>query len=303
MYWLLTTTTTSIVAAPTAQHAKEPVPDKKTDSLVVGTRKGLVRGTTLSLRTGKSVDVWLGIPYAKPPVKYLRFRHPRPMDAWSGVLDATNMPNCCFQIVDKFFGNFSGSDMWNPNTNLSEDCLYLNVWVPKPRPENATVMVWIYGGGFFAGSVTLDIYDPRYLVSEENVIFVAMQYRLASLGFLYFNVAEAPGNAGLFDQLMALQWIRDNVAAFGGDPDRITLFGESAGAVSVSLHLISPLSRNLFRQAIVQSGTAISNWAVLSRHELIRRGLLLAQAVGCPHDVNDLEAVVDCLKDTDSKVS
>lgn len=98
-------------------------------------------------------------------------------------------------------------------------------------------------GGFYSGSATLDVYDHKTLVSEENVILVSMQYRVASLGFLYFGTSDVPGNAGLFDQMMALQWVRDNIAAFGGNPDNVTLFGESAGAVSVSMHLLSPLSR------------------------------------------------------------
>lgn len=101
----------------------------------------------------------------------------------------------------------------------------------------------IISGGFYSGTATLDVYDHKTLVSEENIILVSMQYRLASLGFLYFGTSDVPGNAGLFDQIMALQWIRDNIDAFGGNPDNVTLFGESAGAVSVSMHLLSPLSR------------------------------------------------------------
>lgn len=237
----------------------------------------------------------------------LRFRHPRPVDSWQGVLNATTLPNSCVQIIDTVFGDFPGATMWNPNTPLSEDCLYVNVVVPRPRPTNAAVMVWIFGGefqgdqvsripllppsparlhfrlpsppfafarssalvttlereranfgraatstialssfppgGFYSGSATLDVYDHKTLVSEENVILVSMQYRVASLGFLYFGTSDVPGNAGLFDQMFALQWVRDNIDAFGGNPDNVTLFGESAGAVSVSLHLLSPLSR------------------------------------------------------------
>ena len=105
------------------------------------------------------------------------------------------------------------------------------------------VCLFISLGGFYSGSATLDVYDPKILVSEENVIIVSMQYRVASLGFLYFGTEDVPGNAGLFDQVMALQWVRDNIAAFGGNPENVTLFGESAGAVSVSMHLLSSLSR------------------------------------------------------------
>jgi len=113
------------------------------------------------------------------------------------------------------------------------------------RSRNARISAISLSGGFYSGSATLDVYDHKTLVSEENVILVSMQYRVASLGFLYFGTPDVPGNAGLFDQMMALQWIRDNIAAFGGNPDNVTLFGESAGAVSVSMHLLSPLSRSV----------------------------------------------------------
>lgn len=154
------------------------------------------------------------------------------------------------------------------------------------------------------------------------MILVSMQYRVASLGFLYFGTPDVPGNAGLFDQVMALEWVRDNIAAFGGNPDNVTLFGESAGAVSVSMHLLSPLSRyvsflslslslsifcsfihsyvfvsrHLFNQAIMQSGSPTAPWAIISREESIVRGIRLAEAVGCPHDRDNLQEVIDCLR-------
>lgn len=106
--------------------------------------------------------------------------------------------------------------MWNPNTQLSEDCLYVNVFLPHPRPKNSPVMLWIYGGGFFQGTSTLDVYDYKTLSTEENIIVVSIQYRVASLGFLYLGTPDAPGNAGLFDQNMALRWVRDNIRHFGG---------------------------------------------------------------------------------------
>ncbi|XP_015608238.1 acetylcholinesterase [Cephus cinctus] len=269
------------------------------DPLIVQTQKGRVRGMTLTATTGKTVDAWFGIPYAQKPLGSLRFRHPRPAERWSGVLNATSLPNSCVQILDTVFGDFAGATMWNPNTALSEDCLYVNVVTPRPRPTNAAVMVWIFGGGFYSGSATLDVYDHRTLVSEENIILVSMQYRVASLGFLYFGTPDVPGNAGLFDQMLALQWVRDNIAAFGGNPDNVTLFGESAGAVSVSLHLLSPLSRHLFNQAIMQSGSPTAPWAIISREESIVRGLRLAEAVGCPHERDSLQAVIDCLQQSD----
>lgn len=272
------------------------------DPLIVQTKSGKVRGMTVTAVTGKQVDAWLGIPYAQKPIGSLRFRHPRPVEKWSNVLNTTVQPNSCVQIIDTVFGDFEGATMWNPNTPLSEDCLYINVVVPKPRPTNAAVLLWIFGGGFYSGTNTLEVYDHNIIVSEENIILVSMQYRVASLGFLYFGTSDVPGNAGLFDQMMAMQWIRDNIAAFGGNPNNITLFGESAGAVSVSLHLLSPLSRNLFSQAIMQSGSPTTPWAIISREESLLRGLRLAEAVGCPHNRNDMNAVIECLRKVDPKM-
>lgn len=239
--------------------------------MVVNIDKGKIRGKTITSAAGKKVDVFLSIPYAQPPVGPLRYRHPRPIEKWSGILNTTTPPNSCVQIMDTLFGDFAGADMWNPNTQLSEDCLYVNVFVPHPRPKNSPVMLWIYGGGFFQGTSTLDVYDYKALATEENMIIVSIQYRVANLGFLYLGTPDAPGNAGLFDQNLALRWVRDNIRHFGGDPNRITLFGESAGAVSVSLHLLSALSRDLFQRAIMQSGAATAPWAVIKREEAVLR--------------------------------
>jgi len=219
------------------------------------------------------------------------------------ILNATKPPNSCVQIIDTMFGDFEGALMWNPNTPLSEDCLYVSVWVPRPRPKNAAVMVWVFGGGFYSGTSTLDVYDPKILVTEEQVIFVSMQYRVASLGFLFFDTPEVPGNAGLYDQLMALQWVHDNIASFGGNPDNITLFGESAGAVAVSMHLLSPLSRNLFSQAIMESGAPTAPWAVISREESILRGLRLAEAIGCPNPTKgNIPNIISCLRNANASL-
>ncbi|KAL3243824.1 hypothetical protein MRX96_019643 [Rhipicephalus microplus] len=152
-----------------------------------------------------------------------RFDHAESIEEpWTDVLDATVKPNSCFQVLDTLYGNFSGSTMWNANTEMSEDCLKLNVWAPGPPTTSGgrplAVLVWIYGGGFYSGTSTLDVYDARTLVSEENVVVVSMNYRVASLGFLSFGNEVLPGNAGLYDQYMALKWVQENVAAFGGDP-------------------------------------------------------------------------------------
>ncbi|UYV80408.1 BCHE [Cordylochernes scorpioides] len=281
-----------LVGAARGQEADDP--------LTVRTKKGLVQGITQQSATGSSVDAFLGIPYAQPPTGKNRFRHPRPVDPWKGIMMAKELPSSCYQIKDTTYGGFPGSVMWEPNTPLNEDCLKINVWTPNPRGENLTVMVWIFGGGFYSGTSSLDVYDAKILAGDMNVIVVSMNYRVASLGFLYFGIPEAPGNAGLFDQLMALEWVRENIHYFGGNPKQITLFGESAGAVSIGHHLLSPLSSHLFDKAILQSGSATSPWGVTTREHSMQQGMRLAKALGCPHDINKPEEVVACLSEKDA---
>lgn len=139
-------------------------------------------------------------------------------------------------------------------------------------------------------------------MAEENVIMVSFQYRVNSLGFLYLGTPEAPGNAGLFDQVLAMKWVKENIESFGGDPDDITLFGESAGASSVAFHLLSPLSKNLFKRAILESGAATCPWALSSQSESIDSVLILAERVNCPHDRTNLPATLDCLKSVDGQL-
>lgn len=202
---------------------------QKLDELIVTTDRGKVLGFSTKSHTGKNVDAWYSIPYAQPPIDSLRFKRPLDVKNWEGLKFTTTPPNSCVQLIDEMFMNFSGASMWYPNTELSEDCLYLNVVAPSPRPKKATVMVFFYGGGFSSGTSTLDVYNHRTLVAEENVIVVSMQYRGASLGFLYSGTNDAPGNVGLLDQNLALKWVQRNIHNFGGDPKKVCLFGESAG--------------------------------------------------------------------------
>lgn len=304
----------------------------------MATNKGLVRGITQKIFTGKFVDAFLGIPFAQPPVGKYRFRHPQQVNPWRGELDASRMPHSCYQVNDTFFGaNFLGTSIWNANTPLHEDCLYLNIWTPfgvastvRPSSSSGTgnvyessdltskvdrpqlgssqshrtnkrpVLVWIFGGGFYSGTSSLSLYEGGALASEEDIIVVSMNYRVSALGFLYFGRPDAPGNAGLFDQLMALQWINDNIDQFGGDPQRVTIFGESAGAVSVAYHLLSPLSRNLFSQAILQSGAATCPWGLMETRDIISNGLQLAEQLNCPSSQSDMDAVIECLLSADA---
>jgi len=210
--------------------------------------------------------VWRGIPFAEPPTGALRWRPPQPLATWTGVREAIDYGSPCPQlaspfggIVDQEPGSFAGD----------EDCLYLNVFAPR-MPEDAVpganarlpVMVWLHGGGNSVGHA--GFYDGGNLAQQQNVIVVATNYRLGPLGWfrhaaLRSEAADpvaASGNFGNLDQIQALRWVRENIAGFGGDPDNVTLFGESAGARDTLALLISPLARGLFQRAIVQSGSA-----------------------------------------------
>ncbi|XP_041323959.1 cholinesterase isoform X2 [Pyrgilauda ruficollis] len=266
---------------------------------IIATKKGKVRGTSLQV-LGGTVTAFLGIPYGQPPIGKLRFQKPEPREKWADVWDATKHANSCYQPIDTTYPGFAGSEMWNPKTNLSEDCLYLNVWIPSPKPKNATVMVWIYGGGFESGSTSLPVYDGKFLARVERVVVVSMNYRTGALGFLSLpGNQKAPGNAGLFDQRLALQWVQENIAAFGGNPKSVTLFGESAGSASVTYHLLSPESHPLFTRAILESGSANAPWAAITSSEARNRAVALAKQLQCPTS-NESELIF-CLQEKDPK--
>jgi para-nitrobenzyl esterase len=221
------------------------------DHVVVSTTHGALRG---EWRSG--VARFAGIPFAAPPVGDLRFRPPAPAAAWDGERDATAFGAVSPQnpsMMDALFGG--EAEPWD------EDCLHLNVWTTDPTPSASgpgrPVMVWIHGGGFEMGSGSSPLYDGTRF-AEDGVVFVSLNYRLGSLGFLdlsSLDPAEAgSGNVGLLDQVAALEWVRDNIASFGGDPGNVTIFGESAGSMSVSLLLTVERAKGLFRRAIAQSG-------------------------------------------------
>ncbi|HKS68244.1 MAG TPA: carboxylesterase/lipase family protein [Candidatus Acidoferrales bacterium] len=217
---------------------------------VVRTASGAVEGTTSA--DGK-VRVFEGIPYAAPPVGALRWKAPQPLAPWSGVKGAKKFGPRCMQ------GDIYG-DMIFRDDGPSEDCLYLNVWTPaKDAAANLPVMVWIYGGGFAAGASSEPRQDGSKL-AEKGVVVVSMNYRLGIFGFFAYpgltqeSPHHASGNYGLLDQLAALQWVQQNIVAFGGNPQEVTIFGESAGSFSVSAQMASPLARGLFERAIGESG-------------------------------------------------
>ncbi|XP_063980243.1 acetylcholinesterase-like [Diachasmimorpha longicaudata] len=293
----------------------------RNDPLIVETTTGLVRGLSRSV-LDHDVHVYLGIPFAKPPIGPLRFRKPLPIEPWHGILNATSQPNSCFQERYEYFSGFEGEEMWNPNTNVSEDCLYLNIWVPqklrlrhKEAPggggmekKGMPLLVWIYGGGYMSGTATLDVYDANFMAASSNVIIASMQYRVGAFGFLYLNKhfgnsEEAPGNMGLWDQAMALKWLKDNAKAFGGDPDAITIFGESAGGGSVSLHLLSPVTRGLVRRGILQSGTLNAPWSFMTGEKANEVARVLVDDCGCNSTMlgENPARVMACMRSVDAK--
>jgi len=224
---------------------------------------GAVRG---KLSADGGIRIFLGIPYATPPIGPLRWKPPQPLAPWKGVRDATSFGHRCMQarIYD---------DMIFRDPGMSEDCLSLNIWAPAaPAGKKLPVMVWIYGGGFQAGTTSEPRQDGETL-AHNGVIVVSMNYRLGILGFLATHelAAESPhhaaGNYGLLDQSAALHWVKDNIAAFGGDPANITIFGESAGSFSVSYQMASPLSRDIPAHAIGESGAAFGKGSIVD-HDL-----------------------------------
>jgi para-nitrobenzyl esterase len=209
-------------------------------SSIINTEGGKVEGTVEN-----GIKVFKGIPFAAPPVGGLRWKAPQPAKPWEGVLKADKFAPACPQPM---------------KMEQSEDCLYLNVWTPANLAnEKLPVMVWIHGGGFFVGNPSEPLYNGIEF-ARKGVIFVSIAYRVGPLGFLAHPdlSAESPnkvsGNYGLLDQIEALKWVQKNISAFGGDPAKVTIFGESAGAISVSMLCASPLAKGLFRGAISESG-------------------------------------------------
>lgn len=269
------------------------------DDTIVEIRQGKVSGIKRSV-ISHTVIAYLGIPYAEAPTGEKRFQKPEPRAPWHGIHKATTYGNSCYQTREEFYSHISGTDMWNVKNEISEDCLNLNVWVPQSLSEPAHVMVFIYGGGFIYGSSSLDIYDGSVLAASEKVIVVSMNYRVGALGFLAFpGNTKAPGNAGLFDQRLALQWVHENIAAFGGNPESVTIFGQSAGAASVGYHVISQGSHSYFKRAILQSGTPTADWAINSHERSRKFSLQLAKILECPTDDDD--AAIVCLQKVDAK--
>ncbi|HEX7476304.1 MAG TPA: carboxylesterase/lipase family protein [Polyangiales bacterium] len=232
------------------------------------TEQGKIEGEPASAH----VSVFRGVPYAQPPVGHLRLRAPVKIGAWSGTRDARR------------FGPASPQDvgLMQDLGELSEDCLYLNVWTPAADGAARPVMVWIHGGGFSVGSGGQELYDGAALAERGNLVVVTINYRLGALGFGFFNdllggSSDVASNNGMRDQIAALRWVRDNIGNFGGDPQNVTVFGESAGAMSIGSLLAAPEARGLFRRAIAQSGAAHH---ATTREQASRMAELVLHGVG-----------------------
>jgi len=235
------------VSCPHRTAPFDPQPDRARKLVVADTSSGKVAG----YEAPGGLKVFLGIPYAEPPVGPLRFAPPQPAASWAHVRPAYRFGPTCPQMKDEY----------EPASLLhqDEDCLSLNIWTPGLDAEKRPVVVYIHGGGFIEGGSGDPLYNGEHLARRGDMVVASLNYRVAALGFLYLDEFgpefAGSGNLALQDQAAGLAWIRNNVERFGGDPDQITLMGESAGSVSVMFHMMSPGSRGLFRRAIAQSGT------------------------------------------------
>ncbi|KAH7950952.1 hypothetical protein HPB52_003398 [Rhipicephalus sanguineus] len=272
--------------------------EQPSEDVLAYTKSGVLRGNT-QMVMGKAVDTFFGIPFAQPPVGDLRFKKPAPVKPWSGIRNASQLPPPCVQIELEL------PMAWTKSKQpASEDCLYLNVWAPPCSQEDCNcslknVLVNVYGGGYSVGSSDWDIYDGAALASIGDVVYANMNYRVGAFGFLNGKVPDAPGNQGLFDTLLAVKWIKENAVAFGGDPDKITLFGESAGAVTVGYFLVSPLARGIVSRVIMQSGSPY--WRIGDNTDSGPQKLLnMARKVGCADTGTDFhrdhESIMLCMR-------
>ncbi|XP_011521332.1 carboxylesterase 4A isoform X13 [Homo sapiens] len=286
MRWILCWSLTLCLMAQTALgalHTKRPQ---------VVTKYGTLQGK--QMHVGKTpIQVFLGVPFSRPPLGILRFAPPEPPEPWKGIRDATTYPPGCLQEswgqLASMYVSTRERYKW---LRFSEDCLYLNVYAPARAPGDPQlpVMVWFPGGAFIVGAASS--YEGSDLAAREKVVLVFLQHRLGIFGFLSTDDSHARGNWGLLDQMAALRWVQENIAAFGGDPGNVTLFGQSAGAMSISGLMMSPLASGLFHRAISQSGTALFRLFITSNPLKVAKKV--AHLAGCNH--NSTQILVNCLR-------
>ena len=244
------------------------------------TKSGLVTGY---LNQDKSVAIYKGVPYAAPPIGDLRWKEPQPLKPWKETRACTKFSASPYQNTPAPFMMWS-AEFIAPPEPLSEDCLYLNVWSSANTKENLPVLVYIYGGGFVSGSSACAVYDGEAL-ARQGIVYVSINYRVGVFGFLSHpgltkeSPYHASGNYALLDQIAALKWVKENIASFGGDPNQVTIAGQSAGSFSVQALVASPLAKGLFHGAIAQSGASFSRFSK-SLSEAEKTGEALSQKIG-----------------------
>uniref|UniRef100_A0A0N4ZD50 Carboxylic ester hydrolase n=1 Tax=Parastrongyloides trichosuri TaxID=131310 RepID=A0A0N4ZD50_PARTI len=258
----------------------------------------------------KNITEFLGVPFAFNQSKIGRFMPPVPLNdtfkqSKNKSIRAFTLANTCPQFIYKT--DFVGNDFLLPNNNISEDCLRLNMWVPDKNhtsSEGMPVIVFLYGGSFATGSASIDVYNSSILAATQNVITVNLNYRVGPLGFAYFGEdTEVKGNMGLLDQQVGLQWIYENIEFFGGDKEKITLFGHSAGAASVTAHLLSNKSHPYFSKIIVNSGAITNVWATVPANVALNNTYWLASLMNCTNitdpyklDLKTKNEIITCMQ-------
>ena len=254
------------------------------------TRNGEIEG-----RKSGEISIFQGVPFALPPVGDLRWKAPQPMQNWEGVKDCRNFRASPMQSKPVPFMMWT-EEFISPPEPLSEDCLYLNIWTKSTRIEaKLPVFVWIYGGGFTSGSSACAIYDGEEY-AKKSVVFVSINYRVGVFGFLAHpelnkeSGKNASGNYGILDQIAALKWIKDNISAFGGDPGNVTIAGQSAGSMSVTILLASPKAKGLFQKAIAESGGIFGSRMLNNLNSAEEQGLNFMNKLSVP-DISELRKI------------
>jgi carboxylesterase type B len=257
---------------------------RQDERVLVNTKNGHLRGRYQPYKTGTPGGYYSfqGIRYGKAPMGNRRFRAALPEEPWKGIRPAMREGTSCphrNMVLERYRG--------------SEDCLFLNVYTPQlyARNKKLPVLFWIHGGAFTFGNGNSFLLGPDYFMQSNDIILVTINYRLGTLGFLNTGTHDAPGNAGLKDQVLALKWVRDNIEFFGGDPKEVTVGGQSAGAASVHYLMLSPLGKGLFKRAIAQSGVTLNPWSVtdVTAERAFKLGNVLNYAT------NDTESLVSKL--------
>lgn len=266
------------------------------DDLSIRTTSGTLRGKSVQV-LGNDIKLFLGVPYAWPPIGDLRFKAPLPYKNEDGRINSTQFAPVCYQPPHA--KNLLSALLKLSHSNMSEDCLYLNLYVPSNHRKNKVpVMVWLSGEGFSYADPTQ--FDGSFLASKKNIIVVTVSYRVSVFGFFNGLSHDAPGNAGLWDQRLALKWVRENIEGFGGDPNKVTLSGRFSGAMSGAIHAFSSLSTQdkLFERIIFHSGVPDGKWVFNSNP--LNAAMDLAQTVDCVY--SNFSISISCLKKLPAEV-